>query len=118
MFISWLCAGFYQAVLLGLMVISAFRTGIHGGRLLRTIYYDGIFFYLYILTLTLLNVLVILLAPIELLNLIGPHERVIHSVLTSRAILHIRRSFTNPAYSTISEQFSISSTPDPRATQI
>ncbi|KAF9067015.1 hypothetical protein BDP27DRAFT_1404082 [Rhodocollybia butyracea] len=37
------------------------------------------------------NLVIVLLLPNALQNLVGPHQRVIQTILTSRAILHMRR---------------------------
>uniref|UniRef100_A0A0W0FSL9 DUF6533 domain-containing protein n=1 Tax=Moniliophthora roreri TaxID=221103 RepID=A0A0W0FSL9_MONRR len=63
-----------------------------GGRsaLSKIVYRDGILYFVYLFGLSLTNVVVILTAPGILIDLLGPLERVMYSVLTSRVILHIR----------------------------
>ncbi|ESK92521.1 hypothetical protein Moror_4429 [Moniliophthora roreri MCA 2997] len=90
--ICWVLLMVYEAGLLILMVISCVKNHYSGGRsaLSKIVYRDGILYFVYLFGLSLTNVVVILTAPGILIDLLGPLERVMYSVLTSRVILHIR----------------------------
>jgi len=83
----------YDACLLILMAIrgvAAFRSG-GDSYLMRVVYSDGIIYYIYVFALSLLNVLVIVKLPNEYETLLLMLERVVHSTLACRVVLHIRR---------------------------
>ncbi|KAH9918714.1 uncharacterized protein BXZ73DRAFT_105112 [Epithele typhae] len=62
------------------------------GALFRTIYRDGTFFYIIIFFASMLNLLVIILAPGQLVFTIQMPLRVIHSALCSRVLLNLRKA--------------------------
>ncbi|KAF9448157.1 hypothetical protein P691DRAFT_801270 [Macrolepiota fuliginosa MF-IS2] len=82
----------YDACILFLMIIrgiSVFRSG-GDSRFMRVVYRDGIIYYIYLFGLSLFNTVVILKLPSDYVNLLVMVERVMHSVLACRVILHIR----------------------------
>ncbi|KAF8890395.1 hypothetical protein BD779DRAFT_1671349 [Infundibulicybe gibba] len=93
--ISWIILMVYDALMLGIMVTQGFRTVTLNGnsgnsRLLKIVKRDGIIYYCYIFTLSLLNIVVVSTQPDNFLFLFAPLECVIHSVLTAQIIFHIR----------------------------
>ncbi|KAF9445297.1 hypothetical protein P691DRAFT_710554 [Macrolepiota fuliginosa MF-IS2] len=89
-----------------LLVVSettvAVLTGIQGYRSLRhssspwvkQMYKDGLLFYLYLLVISVANVLVPVFAPRPLANWLATPQRVLHSVLCNRVLLQIVRQRT------------------------
>ncbi|KAF8997170.1 hypothetical protein BDQ17DRAFT_1309868 [Cyathus striatus] len=101
--VVWIALMVYDASLLALMVISArvwnkpyLKIIFNGGpesepeRLLEPILREGIIYYFYLFVLSALNVVVIFIMPPDFMNMMAMMERMIHSVLTCRIILHIR----------------------------
>lgn len=83
----------YDACLLILMIVrgvAAFRSG-GDSHLMRVVYSDGIIYYIYVFALSLLNVLVIVKLPSDYETLLLMLERVVHSTLACRVVLHIRQ---------------------------
>jgi len=58
--------------------------------LLAVLYRDGIAFYFALLTLSIVNITVVIAAPIDLSNLLTTIQRVLHSCLSARVILNLR----------------------------
>jgi len=99
----------YDAALLILMVIravAAFRSG-GDSQLMRVVYSDGIIYYAYIFTLSLLNVLVITKLPTDYETLLLMLERVVHSALACRVVLHIRQQASPDTVTMISSRGAI-----------
>ncbi|KAA1472315.1 hypothetical protein DENSPDRAFT_838545 [Dentipellis sp. KUC8613] len=69
-------------------------------NLLRTFYRDSIMYYLAIFPFTVGNVIILLTAPTELLDLFDTLTRVLHAMLCCRIILHLRAAGHPSAYST------------------
>ncbi|KAK1230025.1 hypothetical protein PQX77_006908 [Marasmius sp. AFHP31] len=65
-------------------------------RFMRAIYGDGAIYYGFVFLVSLINVVVTIVLPADLVHLFTAFERVMHSILTSRAILHIRRVALQP----------------------
>ncbi|KAJ8088319.1 hypothetical protein PM082_022391 [Marasmius tenuissimus] len=66
-------------------------------KLMKAIYEDGLIYYGFVFLISLINVVVIVLLPPDLVHLLTAFERIMHSILTSRAILHIRRVTWEPS---------------------
>jgi len=81
-----------QALVLTLMVISAFRFYNQGysTKLTFVIHRDGIVFYVFLLLLTGANIALTLAAPFEFRTLLVPIEGILYSALTTRILLNIR----------------------------
>ncbi|XP_006460424.1 hypothetical protein AGABI2DRAFT_68163, partial [Agaricus bisporus var. bisporus H97] len=88
----WVVLMVYDAAIFSLIAVQAWRTFRSWGDvpLTRIIYHDGIIYFAYLFCLSLLNVVIILKFPKQYVNLLSLLERVVHSVLTCRIILHIR----------------------------
>ncbi|KAJ4470730.1 hypothetical protein C8R41DRAFT_851626 [Lentinula lateritia] len=72
------------------MLIPGFRDFRTGRWLTRVVYRDGITYYIIIFIWSVVNVVAILLLPHVFENLFSSYQRVMHTVLTSRAVLHMR----------------------------
>ncbi|KAG7086935.1 hypothetical protein E1B28_002851 [Marasmius oreades] len=70
--------------------IKAYRTG---GRsnLVKVIYQDGVIYYASMFLASLINIVVILQLPSTFVIMVSPLERVLHSIITSHLILHLRK---------------------------
>jgi len=88
----WMQLIAWNALLLVLMVIPAVRAYRCGGStaLTRGVYRDGVIYYLYLFVLSSINVIIIETLPDQYQHLLASVTRVLHSILTSRALLHIR----------------------------
>jgi len=64
--------------------------------LIKTIYRDGVLNYVYLCVLSICNVVVLLTAPHGYSTLLSALQRVLHSVLSSRVLLHLREAANNP----------------------
>ncbi|KAF9255812.1 hypothetical protein L218DRAFT_304691 [Marasmius fiardii PR-910] len=83
----------YDAGMLVMILIpgvAAYRRG-ERSELAKTVYRDGAIYYVYIFLCSMLNVVVTLVLSPELIYILTAFERVLHSVLASRAFLHIRQ---------------------------
>ncbi|KAJ4464095.1 hypothetical protein C8J55DRAFT_553103 [Lentinula edodes] len=110
LYLCWVLLTIYEAVILILMLIPGFRDFRTGGWLTRVVYRDGIAYYIIIFIWSVVNVVAILLLPVNNFNtllllcrskhlrltqhvfenLFSSYQRVMHTVLTSRAVLHMR----------------------------
>ncbi|KAL5521993.1 hypothetical protein ACEPAF_1849 [Sanghuangporus sanghuang] len=113
-FVCWALLMIFEAAILTLMIIKAVkncRTGndvfdteadkrfLHASTdrthrnsfVFKAVFRDGSIFYLYLFVLSTANVIVILTSSADLINLLSVIERVIHSVLTARIILNLRK---------------------------
>ncbi|KAJ8085514.1 hypothetical protein PM082_004332 [Marasmius tenuissimus] len=103
-YLCWVLLMVYNTGALIMIVIPGFSAYRIGGKskLVKAVYRDGVIYYILIFLVSLINIVVILTLPRDLVNILSPFERVLHSVLTSRAVLHIRRvASTEPTVSTI-----------------
>ncbi|KAJ8085577.1 hypothetical protein PM082_004395 [Marasmius tenuissimus] len=105
LYLSWVLMVVYDAGTLIMIVIpgiSAFRIG-GKSDLYKAVYRDGIIYYIFIFFVSLINIIAISTLPSDLVHMLSCLERVLHSVLTSRAILQIRRvtSELDPTVSTL-----------------
>ncbi|KAL0574541.1 hypothetical protein V5O48_007404, partial [Marasmius crinis-equi] len=71
-------------------------------RLFTVVYRDGILCYMALILAMTANATLIFTTPMEFSSLLMPMTRVIHSVLTSRTILHIREAMQRNVFETIS----------------
>jgi len=92
LWINYVLMTIIEAVVLTLMVISAFRAYRLGiiGKLSHVIHRDGILFYIYLLCLTIGNLVATIVLPIDLMAFLTPLHSVLYAVLTTRIVLNIR----------------------------
>ncbi|KAF9067001.1 hypothetical protein BDP27DRAFT_1329581 [Rhodocollybia butyracea] len=97
LFLCWVILMVYEAGILILMLIPGLAFWLphilHSGNwsaLTTVVYRDGIAYYLVLFVLSAANVVTVLLLPHDLENLFTPYQRVMQTILTSRAILHMR----------------------------
>ncbi|TDL14484.1 hypothetical protein BD410DRAFT_192393 [Rickenella mellea] len=76
-------------ILLAYKAFQHFRIG--GTSLITVMYYDGLMYYICILVTLTANLVVALVTTIALKSLLVDLQRVLHSVLCTRILLHIRR---------------------------
>ncbi|KIJ97951.1 hypothetical protein K443DRAFT_681150 [Laccaria amethystina LaAM-08-1] len=91
-YLDWVVLMIYEAVILVLMIIPGIAAYRRGGNvdLYHVIYRDGIMMYIYLFALSIVNVVVVCALSGEYVAVISSVERVFHSLLTSRVLLHIR----------------------------
>ncbi|KAF6756799.1 hypothetical protein DFP72DRAFT_260908 [Ephemerocybe angulata] len=91
LFIAFVILLLYDTVNLVLISIPAYNTYRRGGtsQLVRSVYTDGIVYYVYLFALSALNIIVIVKMPTDLVTLLSMMERVLHAVLTCRVVLHM-----------------------------
>ncbi|TDL21270.1 hypothetical protein BD410DRAFT_310614 [Rickenella mellea] len=75
--------------------VQYFRIG--GSSLMTVIYHDGLLYFACILATSITNLVVVLVAPAELHPFLIVVQRVLHSVLCSRILLHIRAVYSTEA---------------------
>jgi len=98
-YVNWVIFTIMDGVVLVLMVVSAMKSyRKHVSELLNVIYMEGIRFYLYLFCVTLVNVLITLLLPIDFIAVGSCVEIVLHSNLACRLMIGLReagQSFTH-----------------------
>uniref|UniRef100_A0A0W0FE00 DUF6533 domain-containing protein n=1 Tax=Moniliophthora roreri TaxID=221103 RepID=A0A0W0FE00_MONRR len=92
LYMCWVLMMIYDTGTLIMIIIPGIRAYRLGGssELLNAVYRDGVIYYAFIFLVSVINVIVIVTLPPDLVHLLSSFERVLHSILTSRAILHIR----------------------------
>ncbi|TDL23408.1 hypothetical protein BD410DRAFT_159532 [Rickenella mellea] len=80
-------------------------------RLLITMYHDGLIYYLYLFGMSLLNLIIPLAAPPDFSHLLVTPQRVLHSILCTRVLLHIRQGGTEPETLVITTRVDITFAP-------
>jgi len=92
-FVNWVVFITMEGVVLALMTISALKTyRKHVSNFLEVIYVDGIRFYLYTFCVTLANILITLLLPIDFIAVGSSIEIVLHSSLACRLVIGLREA--------------------------
>ncbi|KAH8113071.1 hypothetical protein DFH11DRAFT_1602889 [Phellopilus nigrolimitatus] len=76
--------------------------------LVLLMYKDGLFYYIYLLSFSLVNLLIAVAAPPEFANWLTTPQRVMHSLLCTRVLLHIRGHSLNPDVQIATTQASLS----------
>ncbi|EDQ99783.1 uncharacterized protein LACBIDRAFT_315291 [Laccaria bicolor S238N-H82] len=91
-YLDWVVLMIYEAVILVLMIIPGIASYRRGGNvdLYHVIYRDGIIMYIYLFALSIVNVVFMCALSTNYFAVISNVERVLHSLLTSRVVLHIR----------------------------
>ncbi|KAF9553767.1 hypothetical protein CPC08DRAFT_216582 [Agrocybe pediades] len=90
--LCWTIVLIWDALVLLMMVVPGLEAYRSGGEtaLLDIVYREGMVYYLYLFILSVVNIVIVKLLPAEYQNLFTSTERVIHSILASRVLLHIR----------------------------
>ncbi|KAF8060221.1 hypothetical protein FPV67DRAFT_1674180 [Lyophyllum atratum] len=78
-------------------------------RLVYTLYRDGIFFFVYLFLISAGNIVVLVAGPPEYVDLLNTFQRVMHSILSTRIMLHVRDTARSDTLSQVQ-------TRDPRST--
>ncbi|KAJ7589035.1 hypothetical protein C8J56DRAFT_29663 [Mycena floridula] len=93
LFLCWILLAVYDLGILILMLTQGVRTYRLGGNLglYNVVYRDGIIYYIYLFALSSINVVVVLTSSRDLASLLASTARVVHALLTSRVVLHIRQ---------------------------
>ncbi|TDL25182.1 hypothetical protein BD410DRAFT_628878 [Rickenella mellea] len=83
-----------ESISTGLMTIKAIQHfRVSRSSLMTTIYNDGLLYFAYIQAITIANLTVMVSAPADIGMLVVVFQRVLHSVLCSRVLLHIRSAY-------------------------
>jgi len=110
-YLNWAMFTVMEGAVLALMVASALRTyRKNTSRFMNVIYVDGIRFYLYMFCVTLANVLVTLLLPIDFIGIGSCLEIVLHSNLACRLVVGIREAGKSSVHR--SDAFELSDIPN------
>ncbi|KAF9255471.1 hypothetical protein L218DRAFT_336282 [Marasmius fiardii PR-910] len=93
LYLCWVLWMVYDTGTLIMMLIPGISAYRKGGRseLIKTVYRDGVIYYAFVFLVSTINVVSVLRLSSDLVQLLTSFERVLHSLLTSRAILHIRQ---------------------------
>jgi len=93
-FVAFVSILLFETVIIALTIYSALK---HYRRaassLVKTLYRDSLFFFLCIFSITLANVLVMALLPIDYADLLDRLQATIHSIVSTRIIFHLRQQF-------------------------
>ncbi|KAF9267740.1 hypothetical protein L218DRAFT_995320 [Marasmius fiardii PR-910] len=106
LWVCWVLMMVYDTGIFVMILIPGISAYRRGGRseLIETVHQDGVIYYAFIFLTSLINVIVILTLSHDLVHLLSTFERVFHSSLNSRAILHIRQVAAHLSnYRTISD---------------
>ncbi|KAJ7079500.1 hypothetical protein C8R43DRAFT_349651 [Mycena crocata] len=91
--LSFIIVLFNETVLMGYTLWIGFKTYRHSNSpLILTLYRDGITYYVFLCLGSAVNVAILVAAPKELRELLNTFIRVLHSVLSTRALLHVREA--------------------------
>jgi len=91
LFVAYFLVIFQQTVILLLTIYKVIKVARHSrSRLIKALYRDGAFYYVYILLISIGNIIVPIAGPVNLVDLLGTFQRVMHSVLAARVLLHVR----------------------------
>ncbi|PPR02001.1 hypothetical protein CVT24_011124 [Panaeolus cyanescens] len=87
----------FSELILFLMMIPGWKAYRAGGdsALYQSVYRDGLIYYVFLFALSTINIVVIKMLPYGYENLLTGVERCMHSILTSRVLLHIRQLGNN-----------------------
>jgi len=92
-FVSWVLFIVIEGAVLALMIVSAMKTYRKDtSNFMNVIYVEGIRFYLYIFCVTLVNILISLLLPVEFVGVGSSIEIVLHSSLACRLVVGLREA--------------------------
>ncbi|ESK91874.1 hypothetical protein Moror_10486 [Moniliophthora roreri MCA 2997] len=93
LWIDWMMLLIYDTGAFIMMLIPGIQAYQIGGysQLFKVIYRDGILYFALISLVSLVNIIVIANLEPQLSLILAPSERVLHSILTSHIVLHIRR---------------------------
>ncbi|KAF7370141.1 hypothetical protein MSAN_00644400 [Mycena sanguinolenta] len=93
-FVAFIAILLFETIIVALTVYSALK---HYRRksspIIKVLYRDSLFFFLCIFSITLANVLVAALLPIDSAHLLNRLQASIHSIVSTRIIFHLRQEF-------------------------
>jgi len=81
----------------GYLLLDSERKTLNGSILFRTIYLDGIMFYVYLSVSSLINIIVLNITQNYLNSSIVSFHRALHAILTARLVINIRRAGAQPS---------------------
>ncbi|RDB18312.1 hypothetical protein Hypma_000493 [Hypsizygus marmoreus] len=82
---------FLEATIMAMTLWIGYKRFRHSRNpLVRTLYRDGIFYFVYLFLISAGNVIVLVAGPPEYVDLLNTFQRVMHSVLSTRTMLHVR----------------------------
>ncbi|KAF9261833.1 hypothetical protein L218DRAFT_904922 [Marasmius fiardii PR-910] len=91
-FMLWVLLMVYDTgafIMMAIPGIQAYRMGGYS-TLLKAVYQEGLIYYGLIFVVSIMNVVLISTLPRDFATLLAAFERILHSILASRSILHIR----------------------------
>jgi len=98
LFIDFVLLMVFETIVLGLTVVKMVHTSRRStSPIMRSLYRDGIFFYIYLFAISLVNVVVLLTTPREFANLLSSLQRSLHSMLSARLLLNLREASARSA---------------------
>ncbi|KAF7367274.1 hypothetical protein MSAN_00789400 [Mycena sanguinolenta] len=93
-FVSFIAILLFETIIVALTAYSAFRNyRRESSPMIKVLYRDSLFFFLCIFSITLANVLVAALLPIDYADLLDRLQAAIHSIVSTRIIFHLRQQF-------------------------
>ncbi|TDL23407.1 hypothetical protein BD410DRAFT_787230 [Rickenella mellea] len=96
-FLAFVLLVISETVIVVLTVVRVWKLMRRGrSRLLVTMYHDGLIYYIYLLGMSVINLIIPLAAPPDFSNWLTTPQRVLHSILCTRVLLHIRAGNLEP----------------------
>ncbi|RDB20475.1 hypothetical protein Hypma_012418 [Hypsizygus marmoreus] len=91
--VDWALLMFLEATLLGLSLWIGFKRFRHShNRLVWVLYRDGTLYLVCLFLFSAANIIVLVAGPLEYVDLLNTFQRVMHCVLSTRLVLHVRDS--------------------------
>jgi len=92
-YVSYILIAIFEGVLLIMMSIKGYmavKSGPLDSHFFQTVYMDGILYYFYLFTLSVINIMINMHAPKDYANLLAVLQQIMHSLLAGRMLLHLR----------------------------
>ncbi|KAG7085563.1 hypothetical protein E1B28_003119 [Marasmius oreades] len=92
LFITYVCRAALETFILAMMITAAYPTykALGYSQLFRVVYSDGIVYYAILILAIAANVVVMFTTPTNFSSPLIPLTRIIHTIMASRTVLHIR----------------------------
>ncbi|KAF7297068.1 hypothetical protein MIND_00939600 [Mycena indigotica] len=98
--IPYASALLYDIVLVGYTALFGWRRLRHSrGPLIGTLFRDGITYFIFLLVVSIINILIVVAGPPGMPGLLNSFLRVVHSIFSTRALLQVRRTAKKPPLS-------------------
>jgi len=101
-FVAYFLVIFQQTVILSLTLYKAIKVArLSRSRVVTALARYGVFYYIYIFLISIGNIIVPIAGPVDLVDLLNTFQRVMHSILAARVLLHVRQILHQDFRSTV-----------------